>query len=172
MEEEIWKDIEGYDGMYQVSNFGNVRSWYNKRWGRRKEPKIREPSKNQSGYLRLTIKDKKSLEIHRLVALNFVDNPNSYFYVDHIDGNILNNYVSNLRWVSNSQNRLNTKKPKTNTSGYKGVSFCINTNRWKVYWMENGKRKGKSFKTKEEAIEHRRQMVELHYSQDHYVEDR
>lgn len=78
---EIWKDVPGYVGLYQVSNYGNVKSiLYNKR---------------------------KTFSIHRLVAAAFIPNPNNKPCVDHIDGNRLNNHVDNLRWATHLENNNN-----------------------------------------------------------------
>jgi hypothetical protein len=178
MEEEIWKEIEGYDGMYEVSNMGRVRSWkkrigFNK-FTRGDLPVIRNLN-FVLGYFHCHLSKNgisKAFKVHRLVAIHFIDNPENHRYVDHIDGNKQNNYVSNLRWVNKSQNEYNSKKGKNNTSGVKGVYYFVNGNNWRAFWEEDGKQKFKGFKTKEEAIEHRRQMVELHYSKEHYIEDR
>ena len=82
---EIWKDIPNYEGLYQISNFGNVKSLISN--------KILKPSKDRFGYVRFNaLKDKKqkTLRIHRLVMEIF--NPiNITMQVNHIDGNKLNN---------------------------------------------------------------------------------
>lgn len=175
MEEEIWKEIEGFDGMYEVSNIGRVRSWKSGNYGRRKEPKILKIKPNQDGYIGLVIThntEKKSFKIHRLVGVCFIDNPQNLVYIDHIDGNKTNNHFLNLRWTSMSENAMNTKIRTDNSSGYKGVSFHKGCKKWCSVWSENGRLNSKSFKTKEEAIEHRRKMVELHYPKEYYIEDR
>ena len=69
---EIWKDIEGYEGLYQVSNFGNVKSLNYKRSGREK---ILKPSKDNDGYLHVNLcknNNQKGFTIHRLVAKTFI----------------------------------------------------------------------------------------------------
>jgi len=179
MEEEIWKEIEGFDGMYEVSNIGRVRSW-KKRIGFNKFKRSETPTLRKLnivlGYSQCHLsKDGKTTvyKIHRLVAIHFIHNPEDHQYVDHIDGNTQNNNVSNLRWVNKSQNEYNSKKGKNNTSGVKGVYYFVSgNNSWRAFWEEGGKQKFKGFKTKEEAIQHRRKMVELHYSKEHYIEDR
>lgn len=95
MENEIWKDIPGYDGYYQVSNFGRVKS-------------LRKVLKAglRKGYLYISLRNKK-FNIHRLVAIAFIPNPGNLPETDHIDGNPLNNNVDNLRWVTRQQNELN-----------------------------------------------------------------
>lgn len=92
---EIWKDITGYEGLYQVSNFGNVKSIRNNI--------ILKPNIKQNGYYRvsLSINSKiKEANIHALVALMFIDNPENKPTVNHKDLNKLNNHVSNLEWAT------------------------------------------------------------------------
>lgn len=105
MQEEIWKDIKGYEGFYQVSNLGKVRSF--PRRGTYKTIYILKPRKTHKGYLQviLTKNNKpKSFSIHRLVAKTFISNLNNYPQVNHIDGNKLNNCVDNLEWCTNEHN--------------------------------------------------------------------
>lgn len=109
--EEIWKDIEGYEGMYQVSNLGRVKSLSRRcstHWGTRLVPeKILKPQEKEFGYLCVNLhKDSKSKEfsIHRLVAFAFVPNPSNKPDVNHNDGNKQNNYPENLEWVTNLEN--------------------------------------------------------------------
>ena len=103
---EIWKDIKGYEGKYQVSSLGNVKSLLDKQLNKREI--ILKPSLNHKGYLRVYLsKDsKKSTKtIHRLVAETFIPNLESKKTVNHIDGNKINNRVDNLEWLSNTENQ-------------------------------------------------------------------
>jgi len=118
--EEIWKDIVGYEGKYQISNMGQVKSLVG---GREKIIKGRVCG---SGYYEVDLQ-KKHYTIHRLVAMSFLDNPLKCRNVDHIDRNKLNNNVDNLRWATSQQNIANTKVKNTNTSGFKGVYERITT---------------------------------------------
>ena len=102
--EEIWKDVVGSNGLYMVSNYGNVKSLHYR--GGNYE-KILIPKKNNSGrlWVEITINGRrKAMLIHRLVAYVFLDNPNGYNEINHIDENPLNNYVDNLEWCDRKYN--------------------------------------------------------------------
>lgn len=107
---EIWKDIKNYEGFYQVSNLGRVKRVEHKRYDRNqilKERivKITIPKNDDYPYLSLCkngIYTRKN--IHRLLAMAFIPNPNNYPAINHIDGNKKNNDLSNLEWCSYSHN--------------------------------------------------------------------
>ena len=108
---EIWKDVQGYEGLYQVSNLGRVKSlgrFVDKLkchyW---QEEKILKPRKNHYGYLRFNLyKDgkTKTFSVHRLVAVAFIPNPENKPQIDHINADKTNNTVNNLRWVTCKEN--------------------------------------------------------------------
>lgn len=102
-QEEIWKDIPGYEGLYQVSNLGRVRSCVNT--SSRRKGLLKPYVKN--GYLAVNLyKDEKCkhLYVHRLVADCFVENPNGFNVVNHINCNKENNHCRNLEWCSQKHN--------------------------------------------------------------------
>lgn len=112
MSNEIWKDIIGYEGYYQISSFGRVRSLkriiIDKNNNKHTiNEKILKPHKSIQGYLTvslLKIRNNKRIRIHRLVALHFIENINNYSQVNHKDFNRENNNVDNLEWMTPSQN--------------------------------------------------------------------
>ena len=101
---EIWKDIEGYEGLYQVSNLGRVKSLQMyANGGYKKRVKILKPCNNGNGYyvVYLMKNKKRSVNyIHRLVAQAFLKNFNNYKCINHKDENKSNNNVDNLEWCS------------------------------------------------------------------------
>lgn len=112
--EEIWKDIENYEGYYQCSNLGRVRSVDRYIKGRYnnmqfKKGQLLKPRLNVNGYLQVSIDKQKhhtQKYIHRLVAETFIDNPNNSETINHKDGNKTNNCVENLEWTSYSENAI------------------------------------------------------------------
>lgn len=101
--EEIWKDIKGYEGYYQISSLGRVKSLKRMVGKRKCKELIKSPSITNKGYYKLPLckcGETKYYHIHRLVAEAFIDNEYNKPTVDHLDRNKLNNCVSNLRWAT------------------------------------------------------------------------
>lgn len=132
MSNEEWKDIEGYEGLYQVSNFGRVRSLGNR--SNHKDIKYLTPSGQRYKKVKLYKNSKcKTFVIHRLVAKAFIPNEFNKKEVNHIDGNKDNNNVSNLEWTTREENHfhkcvngLNSTKEATEKNKIKIVQ--INSN--------------------------------------------
>lgn len=102
--EEIWKNIRDYEGLYQVSNLGRVKSLGN---NKTKKEKIMKPSVNKSGYLLICLSKNgyiKNYLVHRLVAQAFIPNPYDLPQVNHKDEDKTNNVVSNLEWCDQKYN--------------------------------------------------------------------
>lgn len=110
--EEIWKDIDGFIGLYQVSNLGKVKSLRRKvltkngHYQTYNEKILKMSKTNNCVFLCKNGKIYPKL-IHRLVAMAFIPNPENKPCVDHIDTNVNNNCVNNLRWVTQKENCLN-----------------------------------------------------------------
>lgn len=106
--EEIWKDIKGFEGIYQISNLGNVKSYdkhikngngYAVRKGKQLKPNLTKGG-YYSVHLYIGQRKREPKLIHRLVAEQFLPNPNNYPQVNHKDENKLNNRVDNLEWCT------------------------------------------------------------------------
>lgn len=114
---EIWKDIKGYENIYQVSNFGNVKNTRTNR--------IIKSKKNSKGYMLVGLyKDgeRKNFYVHRLVAIAFLQNPLKLQYINHKDENKENNNVDNLEWCSCSyNNNYGTRNNKVSNANGKLV---------------------------------------------------
>lgn len=106
---EEWKDIEGYEGFYQISNLGRVKSLGGWCGTAKRKEKIRSTSLTHDGYVKVRLihqgKD-KTMRVHRLVAEAFILNSENKDTVNHIDGNKQNNTVSNLEWVDRTEQML------------------------------------------------------------------
>lgn len=107
---EIWKDIMGYEDLYQVSNLGRIKSLRQCTKHHKEKEYILKPSLANNGYCQVTLyrnpSDKRKFLVHRLVANAFLDNPNNLPQVNHKDENPTNNRADNLEWCTAKYNNL------------------------------------------------------------------
>lgn len=170
---EIWKDIKGYEGLYQISNLGNIKSlrkWNGARGKHYYEPceRILTPTDNGYGYSIIGLQKnciRKNHYVHRLVAEAFIPNPNNYPQINHKDYNRKNNNVDNLEWCTSKQNTqyssVNMRKPKNNPKkSNTGERFIVYREKKKSYRVIVNKKEYGNRKTLEEAIELRNKILE------------
>ena len=99
MQNEVWRDVQNYEGLYKVSNLGRILSV--------KKQLILKPKQSHHNYLRIQLYNKskfKTFAIHRIVATAFIPNPNNYKEVNHLNENPSDNSVANLEWCSRKHN--------------------------------------------------------------------
>lgn len=142
---EIWKDIEGYEGKYQVSNLGRIKSLERKNSrGNQIREKILKLIYDKDGYLLVNLyknSKKKTYKVHRLVALAHIPNPNNYPQVNHKDENPSNNHISNLEWCTNKYNcNYGTKKERLSKK-LKGKFIGENNPMYSKHLTEEAKKK-------------------------------
>ena len=158
--EEIWAPVNGFEGLYEISNLGRVK---NCRFNKLKKSRIR------SGYYSVTLfKDGelKSLSIHRMMADAFINNKKEC--VNHIDGNKLNNNLSNLEWVSYRENAVHRDlKRKTKTGK---ANIILHSNSFQVRVRHDNKyvQLG-SYKKIEDAVIARDNFYQLNNIVNKYV---
>ena len=130
--EEIWKDIEGYEGLYKISNKGRVKSFRKGKRAKAPNEYFLTLSLNANGYPQVTLyrspSDRHKHLVHRLVAKAFIPNPDNLEAVNHKDENPQNNDVENLEWCTISYNNAygTAKIRHSITIGQKVQQFTIN----------------------------------------------
>lgn len=135
---EIWKDIKGYEGLYQISNLGRIKSLEREIIRQHsttmllKEKILKQQNMNGYKFVRLSKNNTiKQYLVHRLVATAFIENPNNYKEINHKDENKSNNKLDNLEWCSHNYNinygtgnerRSISEKGKKKNGNYKNIS--------------------------------------------------
>lgn len=157
---EKWVDIVNFEGLYQISDFGNVKSLSRTitkgNISYTTKDRILKQSIDSVGYPCVNLSDykkQKTFRVHQLVAISFLNHkPDRHkgLVIDHINGNKLNNNLTNLQLITN---KINTSKDRKNkTSKYTGVSWHKQSNKWLAQFRENGSVKYLgTFETEEEA---------------------
>ena len=111
--EEVWKDVEGFEGLYQVSNLGRLKSYKKDGSGH-----IYKLTNKNGDYFRVVLYGtdgkRKSYGLHRLIAGAFIENPFGYKEINHIDSNKQNNRIENLEWCSREYNAEHARKHNPN----------------------------------------------------------
>lgn len=161
--EEIWEDIVGFEGLYEISNYGNIKSCKryvpHSRFGKKLVPEKKlSLGKDKDGYLMAILcknATKKTVKVHRLVAEAFIQNSCKKI-VNHIDSNKSNNFFQNLEWVSNLENSCHSRLKMKTSSNYVGVTFNKKDRVFRATIRYNGKTISLGgFKNEEEAYKSR-----------------
>lgn len=178
---EVWKDVPDFEGHYQISNFGRVRSILTSQGTYRE--RLRKTYLDRNGYENVDLwklnKQYKQL-VHRLVAKAFIPNPENKPTVNHIDGIKHNNVLSNLEWVTQSENlvhaaetglidkeackkRMLGTRSKNSKSSYHNVSYDNSRNKWIASIKIDRKTTGsKRFDNEIDAAKHVNYLLDLH----------
>ena len=134
---ELWKDVSGYEGHYQVSNIGNIKSL---NYAGRKNQKLLKLYKQRGGYLEVVLGFKgnhKHTLVHRIVIESFKGK--SSLQVDHINGIKTDNRIENLRYCTNRENQTFKNEKLKFTSRFIGVHWEDSRKKWRSSIHINGK---------------------------------
>lgn len=157
---EIWKDIEGYEGFYQASNFGRIRSLYGR-------VSIMKFKTDKDGYYHvgLTLNRKqRTFRVHRLIASAFVKNVQNLPEVNHKDLNKKNNQKSNLEWTDGRGNKKHYHKDQKNNTGILKIrngfsaQFTVNKKQYYVGFFDTYEEAELKYN---EAFEHKDNPIKL-----------
>lgn len=166
---EVWKQVEDYEGLYFVSNLGNVKN----------HRKVLKVHPQNSGYLQITFTKegvRRKFLVHRLVANAFIQNANRLPIVNHIDGDKHNNAATNLEWCTNSDNILHARElglnpynlptkgvKKGKSSNFRNVTYDAAKTKWLAGIRHNKKNLGqKRFDSEIEAAKHVDYLIDFY----------
>ncbi len=169
-EEEEWRPIKDYEGMYEVSSFGRVKALEryveNNGGMQHRSEKILKPHKNSAGGHEIVVLCKcgstEPCLVHRLVAKAFIPNPENKPNVDHIDTNPSNNNISNLKWVTQHENAMNPLTRIHNSESKKGHPF-----RGRPLTLEERKKISDANKGLKRSEETKKKLSEAHIGKSH-----
>lgn len=148
-----WRDIPGYGNLYQVSNTGAIKSLerriiFKNGRGKLHKERILSPGKDRYGYYQVVLcrntYDQRTIKVHRLVAISFIENPENLPQVNHLDGNKENNNSNNLEWSSGSGNHRHATEKGLKAKGDKHGKSKLTDNEVRTI-KRAFKRKGKKF---------------------------
>jgi CDP-glycerol glycerophosphotransferase (TagB/SpsB family) len=174
-DQEIWKDILGYEGIYQISSLGRVKSLRRETYNGKGYFNINEKFLKQrtttKGYYSYSLtKNNKTIDFlsHRLIAVAFIDNPSNKRTVNHKDSVRNNNSISNLEWASYRENHCHRVSKMAKSSKYVGVCFHKATKKWESNICVSGKSIHLGIhKTEEEAYQ-----VRCDYEKNNNIENK
>ena len=170
MTEEIWRPVVGYEGLYEVSSYGRVRSldrYVKGKSYRLHKGKVLSPGKNSRGYLSIVLSyngKHKIITVHRLVAQAFLPNPDNFLEINHKDEDKTNNNVTNLEWCDHKYNvnygtrNIRAKETAIKNGYWTGLS---RKESMKKYYQEN----------KDKIKEYRKEYSQK-YNQKYYQENK
>ena len=144
---------------YEISNIGNIRN--------SKTKKILIQNVSAYGYYVVTLYNenvKSCFKVHRLIAIHFIAHPDNLQFIDHLNGNRIDNRIENLRWCCSQQNNSNRLKTTKKTSSiYKGVSFDKTKNKWHAYINKDRERQNIGYfdNERDAAIAYNNAAIEL-----------
>ncbi len=162
MSEEHWLPVQGWDSLYEVSDFGRIKSLQRQIVAGPRKYTIRERilklRYDKDGYQIVGLQNQGKIvtcRVNRLVAVAFIDNPQDKPQVNHKDGNRANNIVQNLEWATVSENKIHSfselQTPR-GKSGFYGVSWRADRGKWRAYTSVGGYRHLGLFADKGEAV--------------------
>ena len=125
----LWKDIPGYEGLYKISEYGDVYSYFIDR--------VMKPDISNKGYKVIDLskdKERRKFLIHRLVAITFIPNPEGYPIVLHLDNNKLNTHYTNLKWGTYSENNAQAIRDGINTIPRPDTRKVFEVYNDSIYW--------------------------------------